>query len=105
MVTYIGKHNIPSKGLYLIFGTRLKQDLLYYNELTDLATRMPNFHYLPTLSREPWDGRTGYVHSIYQELAAGKPDAHFLLCGWKNMIDEAKNNLLAMGYDKETNSF
>jgi len=27
--------------------------------------------------------------------------AHFYLCGWKNMIDEAKQRILALGYDKK----
>jgi ferredoxin-NADP reductase len=101
MVTHIFNHSIPAKGLYLIFGTRKKEDLLYFDELNELQQKMPNFHYIPTLSRETWEGKQGYVHDIYKELAQGKPDADFLLCGWKNMIDEAKNNLLAMGYDKK----
>jgi len=25
----------------------------------------------------------------------------FMLCGWKNMIDEAKHKLVDMGYDKK----
>ena len=27
--------------------------------------------------------------------------AKFYLCGWKNMIDEAKRRILAFGYDKK----
>lgn len=102
MATHIFKQGIIAKDIYLIFGTRTHQDLLYYKELKELDEKMPNFHYIPTLSRETVDGcRHGYVHDIYKELAQGKPDADFLLCGWKNMIDEAKNNLLGMGYDKK----
>ena len=26
---------------------------------------------------------------------------HFYLCGWKNMVDEARNRLADMGYDKD----
>ena len=35
-------------------------------------------------------------------LEAEKPEAHFYLCGWKNMIDDAKQNIIAMGYDKKS---
>lgn len=101
MAHHIFNHQIATKNVYLIFGTRTKADLLYYDELCELQTRMPNFHYLPTLSRETWDGRTGYVHDIYKELAKDNPHADFLLCGWKNMIDEARKNLELMGFDKK----
>jgi len=101
MIHYIFNHQIPTKQVYLIFGTRYQKDLLYYNELKALDEKMPNFHYIPTLSREDWDGRKGYVHEVYKELAAGKPEADFLLCGWKMMIDEARKNLEAMGYDRK----
>jgi len=101
MATHIFNHAISAKNIYLIYGTRTKQDLLYFDELNSLQEKMPNFHYIPTLSREHWDGRTGYVHDIYKELAQGKEQADFLLCGWKNMIDEARHNLAEMGYDKK----
>jgi ferredoxin-NADP reductase len=74
--------------------------------------------------------RTGYVHGIYEEICltqsvaavtneANLPPGHssispdigikttlkpanFFLCGWKNMIDEAKLRIQAMGYDKKS---
>ena len=101
MVQHIYQQQLPCKDLYLIFGTRTKSDLLYYDELMELHDKFQSFRFIPVLSREKWDGHTGYVHQVYQQLCVGKPDAQFLLCGWKNMIDEAKNNLLAMGYDKK----
>jgi ferredoxin-NADP reductase len=89
------------KNMYLIYGTRTQKDLLYYEEMTQLEKDLQGFHYLPTLSREDWSGKKGYVHEIYKELCATKPDAHFLLCGWKNMIDEARKTLAEMGYEKQ----
>lgn len=100
MAHHIKNHNIPHNKLYLIYGTRTQKDLLYYDELRNLG--LEKFHYIPTLSRENWDGRTGYVHAIYEELCAGKQPAVFLLCGWKNMIDEAKQRIQAMGYDRKS---
>jgi CDP-4-dehydro-6-deoxyglucose reductase len=61
---------------------------------------MPNFSYHPILSRENWEGQTGYVHDVYKQLIGEKRDAHFLLCGWKNMIDDTRHNLAEMGFDK-----
>lgn len=101
MVKYIYKHHIPHKNIYLVFGCRKKEDLLYYDELKELESEIESFNYIPTLSREEWDGHRGYVHAAYSEkLTADKP-AYFFLCGWKEMIVQAKNNLLEKGYHKK----
>jgi CDP-4-dehydro-6-deoxyglucose reductase len=41
------------------------------------SLQLEKFHYIPTLSREEWDGRTGYVHPIYEEICA-KQTAGFI---------------------------
>jgi ferredoxin-NADP reductase len=102
MLHYIDEHNIPHKKIYLIFGTRTRSNLLYYDELRALAEKIPDFHYIPTLSREEWEGKSGYVHEIYEELTRQKQPASFMLCGWKNMIDEAKQKIQGWGYDKKS---
>ena len=99
MVQYIHRNNIPHQHIYIIFGVRTQKDLLYHEELKSLE--LENFHYIPTLSREEWEGKSGYVHAIYEAHCAGKQNASFLLCGWKNMIDEAKKRIMAMGYDRK----
>ncbi|GIV34307.1 MAG: hypothetical protein KatS3mg031_1842 [Chitinophagales bacterium] len=103
MYRHIFRHHIPHKNLYMVFGTRRMADLCYYNELLETAAKHKSFHYIPTLSREnspEWKGRKGYVHSIYKELFSDKRPAYFYICGWKNMIFEARDNLVAMGYNK-----
>jgi glycine betaine catabolism B len=102
MLHYIDEHNVPHKNIYLIFGTRKKENLLYYKELRALAERIPDLHYIPTLSREEWEGKTGYVHQVYEELLREKQPALFMLCGWKDMIDEARRRIVEAGYDKRT---
>lgn len=102
MIHHIYNKNIPHKNIYLVFGCRTKDSLLYYYELKKLQESMPGFYYVPTLSRELWDGKSGYVHPIYESLCADKKPANFFLCGWKGMIDEAKKRILEMGYDKKS---
>jgi CDP-4-dehydro-6-deoxyglucose reductase len=101
MSHYIKVHNIPHQNIYLIYGTRTRQDLLYYEEMKQLEKELPGFYYIPTLSREQWEGRSGYVHAIYEELLTDKRSAHFYLCGWKTMIDEARQRIADMGYDRK----
>ena len=101
MTHHIKNNNIPHKNIYLVFGCRTKTSLLYYQEMTELQNEMPGFHYIPTLSREQWDGHSGYVHSVYESLFADRRPAKFFLCGWRGMIDEARAKITEMGYDKK----
>jgi CDP-4-dehydro-6-deoxyglucose reductase len=107
MVHYMHDHHVDHRAIHLIFGTRSKNDLLYYTEMKELEKQVAGFYYLPTLSREQWDGCCGYVHEVYETLIRGKsadggalPPSNFFLCGWKNMVDEAKARILALGFDK-----
>lgn len=104
MLHHIINNNIPYQHIYMVFGNRWQKDILYKEEMELLAQQHPRFRFIPVLSREDastWSGRTGYVHDVYKEIFADKRPAMFFLCGWKNMIMEARDNLVAMGYGKE----
>lgn len=112
MAHYILRNNIPHKNIYLIFGCRKFGDCLYGPELKSLEVEFPGFHYIPTFSREEAGDhlvRTGYVHTVYEEVCITQKNktgmdihpAQFYLCGWKNMIDEARQRILALGYEKK----
>ncbi len=101
MIRYMHRHPVAHKNIHLIFGCRTQDDLLYAHELQQLTKSIEGFSYHPTLSREDWTGRKGYVHAIYEELCCGRQPAQFMLCGWKAMVDEAKHRILEMGYDKK----
>ncbi len=117
MTHHILNYNIPHQDIYLIFGCRKLSDTLYGKELKELEQQVSSFHYIPTYSREVPENvehliRTGYVHTIYEEICqsraahaddpGGVKPANFFLCGWKNMIDEARQRIVAMGYDRKT---
>ncbi|MFC4262527.1 ferredoxin--NADP reductase [Ferruginibacter yonginensis] len=103
MVQWLFSQQHAIKNIYLIFGCRTQADLLYHTELQQLSNQMQGLHYLPTLSRELWEGATGYVHQVYESIIAQQPNpqATFMLCGWKAMIDEAKQRIIELGYDKK----
>jgi ferredoxin-NADP reductase len=108
MVHHIKRHDVPHRNIYLLFGTRAKNDLLYLEEMRSLEQEVEGFQFIPTLSREKWDGCCGYVHAIYENLVHEKmngspevPPANFYLCGWKNMVDEAKQRIQQLGYDRK----
>ena len=99
MIHHLINNNIPHQHIYLIFGCRTKNDLLYYDEMKKLQQNLAGFIYLPVLSREKWEGHTGYVHPVYETLCIERKPAAFFLCGWKGMIDEARKRILEMGYN------
>jgi ferredoxin-NADP reductase len=119
MIHHVLDHNLPHQDIHLIFGCRKLSDSLYQKEMEDIQEQLPRFQYIPVFSREVPENRThlirtGYVHGIYEEicrknmipgsadLPASLKPAQFYLCGWKNMIDEARQRIVAMGYDKKS---
>lgn len=119
MVHHILNHQLPHHNLYLIFGCRKFCDGLYGEELKELESRVGSFYYLPAYSRESGGNGhlTGYVHQVYENIirskmpavtepgSEGLPAASFYLCGWKNMIDEARLRLQQLGYDRKAIHF
>jgi glycine betaine catabolism B len=101
MINHIKNQNIPHQNITIVFGCRTKSTLLYYEEMKELGETVQGFQYIPTLSREEWEGQSGYVHTVYETLCADKKPANFFLCGWKGMIDEAKKRIIDMGYDRK----
>jgi ferredoxin-NADP reductase len=119
MANHILNHNLPHRDIYLIFGCRRLGDALYQKEMEELEMKLTGFSYLPVFSREVPENRehlvrTGYVHSVYEEIcgkkrtpvsedapAANHP-ASFYLCGWKVMIDEARKRITDLGYDRKS---
>ncbi len=79
MLNYIKLHNVPHQNLYLIFGCRTKKDLLYFEEMKALQQELENFYYLPALSRENWEGATGYVHNLYEAICKKNNEAAKIL--------------------------
>lgn len=92
--------------VHLIFGNRTSKDILYQEEW-DKLQEDPNFHFYPVLSRaeDSWNGERGYVHKVYGTLATEHPDWIFYLCGWSDMVKEAKNNLKALGFSRKQLKF
>jgi len=105
MTHYMDAHNVAHQKIHLIFGCRTFADGLYMKELKELEQKHPNFHFHPVFSREAEVGEgmyKGYVHQVYEQLTQeNKQPARFYLCGWKNMVDEAKQRIVDLGYDRK----
>ena len=94
MLGWIAENKIPTKNIKLFFGTRTKEDIPYYDEMKKYEELIPNFKFVPCLSREKWEGFNGYVHGAYlPELTIldEKPLVYF--CGWDKMISDGREYL------------
>lgn len=87
----------------LIFGVRHESSLLYDDEWRKLAATRPNFDYRPTLTRpgSNWAGRTGRVHEHVLEAVGDRRDIDIYICGLREMVDELRARLKALGMDRK----
>ena len=105
MLLDIHQKKIPHQQMHLLFGCRKYTDSLYEQELKALETAEEHFFYHPSFSRETEKregANLGYVHATYKKLleAGASKEAHFYICGWKNMVDEARATLTELGIPK-----
>ena len=120
-----GPDRSNGKEIWLVYGTRYETDIYYKDEFEALERRVPNFHYLPTLSRanDDWTGLRGYVQEhmgrIIEERAArlGQPlpqapvdpaiapanlrfDIYTYICGLNFMVSSVRERLAAYGWHR-----
>ena len=87
MINYVAENGIETKDIKLFFGTRTQEDICYWDEMKLLEQIVPNFEFIPVLSREEWKGKTGYVHEHYLDLIDNRKDKPLIYyCGWDRMI-------------------
>ena len=101
MINWLYENETPFKNIKLFFGTRTEKDIVYREELERLQEQMPNFEYIPTLSREKVPGiAEGYVHKHYLDLIDNsevKPWVYY--CGWGGMISQGRFELSKRGFE------
>jgi ferredoxin-NADP reductase len=121
-----GPDRSEGKEIWLVYGTRYESDIYYKEEFEALERRVPNFHYLPTLSRaeDSWKGLRGHVQvhisKIVEERAArlGLPlpvppvnpdipvkdlqfDFYTYICGLNFMVSGVRDLLTGYGWHKK----
>jgi NAD(P)H-flavin reductase len=101
MINYLYENKVPFKNIKLFFGTRTEDDIVYRKEMEKIQEELPNFEFIPTLSREDKPGfAKGYVHDHYLPLidsSEEKPWVYY--CGWDRMIQEGRNHLSERGFE------
>lgn len=100
MVNWIAENGVPTQKVKLFFGTRTQEDICYWEEMKLIESLIPNFEFIPVLSREEWKGKTGYVHEHYLDLIDNRTEKPLIYyCGWDRMISEGRQHLAQRGFE------
>ena len=93
----------PTQQFTLVFGVRSEEGLLYHDEFLRLANEFKNFRYLPTLTRggDAWQGLRGRVQPHVIEVVGDRRDMDVYICGMREMVDELRAQLKAIGLDRK----
>lgn len=88
------------------FGARSKSDLFMLEEMAMFERELPNFKFVPTLSRpeegDQWEGAVGRVtDAIQKHLEEGNENREAYLCGNAPMINSTVKELLKKGLLEE----
>ncbi len=86
--------DFKNKKFVLIFSVREKKDLFLHEEFQEMARKHTHFTYMPTLTREKWNGATGRVQ---EHLPADGENKTFYICGLKELVLETKEVLVKKG--------
>src|SRR3989344_4909258 len=89
---YLSHHR--NKKFVLIFSVKEEKDFFLHNEFKFLAKKYPHFTYIPTLTKQKWQGAIGRVQEHLPENAENKT---FYICGLKELVLETKEILLKKG--------
>lgn len=104
IIRYMRSENIQRKATFF-FGAKTSKDLFYLEELQELERAMPQFKFIPCLSRlEPddiWHGEKGRVTDLIEKYVPQDTDSEAYLCGSPVMIDSVVTLLKAKGLPEE----
>ena len=102
VINYVRDNREKYGRVDIIYGSRSKEDLVYYDEIVNEWMNEPDFHVHLTIDREQenWDGHVGFVPNYIAELELSTVNTCALMCGPPIMIKFSLPNLVQAGFDK-----
>jgi len=99
-------HGGFNNEIWLFFGVRHEDEILYNHEFEALQKKHPNFHYIPIVSQpKNWLGEIGYVQEKLNTHISNPKNKRAYICGSSNMIHEVKLSLSQIGFSPEKINF
>jgi ferredoxin-NADP reductase len=88
----------------LLYSSRTWEDVIYRDELAELAARGDGFEVSYTLTRSHPDGWTGYTRRVDDDLLRevawpASENPLVVVCGSTHFVDAAADGLVRLGYD------
>lgn len=86
----------------VVYGARSKEDLVYFEEMSQEWPKVPNTNVHLTIDREQegWGGHVGFVPNYVKELNFST-DKTVIMCGPPIMIKFTLAGLMELGFSKE----
>ena len=102
VINYVRDNRDKYGRVDIIYGSRSKEDLVYYDEIVNEWRNTPDFHVHLTIDREQegWDGHVGFVPNYIAEVGLNPVNTCALMCGPPIMIKFSLPNLVQAGFDK-----
>ena len=102
VINYVRDNRDKFGSVDIVYGSRSKDDLVYYDEIVNEWMNTPGFNVHLTIDnpQEGWDGHVGFVPNYVKEL---NPDLKktVLMCGPPIMIKFTLGGLMELGFKKE----
>ena len=102
VINYVRDNRDKFGTVDIVYGSRSKDDLVYYKEIVEewMQTEGFNVHLTIDNPQEGWDGHVGFVPNFVKEL---NPDLKktVLMCGPPIMIKFTLGGLMDLGFKKE----
>jgi Na+-transporting NADH:ubiquinone oxidoreductase subunit F len=89
----------------LFFGGRKPEDLYYFDHLKSLEKKLPDFQYIPVLSRvdddDNWSGEKGRVTDLISKHVPPQAPADAYICGAPPVVESCIDLLTEKGIPPE----
>ncbi len=102
VINYVRDNREKYGRVDIIYGSRSKEDLVYYDEIVNEWMNEPDFHVHLTIDREQenWNGHVGFVPNYIAEVGLNPVNTCALMCGPPIMIKFSLPNLVQAGFEK-----
>lgn len=102
IVMYWAAHRLK-RTLWLFYGARTIKDLYDHEYFEELNDTYDHFLYYPALSEpgKKWPGKTGFIHTVIDNVLTPETAKEAYLCGPPIMIDAVTEVLVSKNIPKE----
>ena len=91
------------RTVYLFYGSRTSEDVIFGHEITRLADKFENIHFIPVIEKpaQAYDGACGFITcDVLREVLENIEDKSFFICGPQGLYDFCLPQVEELGVPK-----